>query len=98
MSLLPLARDPLLKLLLGVSKTFVFELWVVAEIDQQTELEARRAEVIQQLRPMLVGEGRDCFDFNDDLIVADEVRLIDLPESSAAIAQMQHSNSISKHS
>ena len=70
-----------------VGEPFILNFWVMAEVDEQTELEIGCAKVVQDLRPMLVGEYRNGFDFHDDLLVAYKIRLINLSESSSSVIQ-----------
>jgi hypothetical protein len=43
----------------GIRQAFVFQLWVVAKIDQQAKLEIGRAKIIQKLSPTVISERRD---------------------------------------
>ncbi len=66
-------------------ETFVFDSWVMAEVHKQAQFAAGCAEVIQELCAVLIDQGGDGFDFEDDL--ANEVRGERLNESTPAILQ-----------
>ncbi len=68
-------------------EAFVFQSWIMAKVDHETKLAASCAEIVKELSSMLVHQLGDCFDFNDDLIVANEVRVECLNQSAAAILQ-----------
>jgi hypothetical protein len=68
---------------------FVFYLARRAEVDQQTESEARCFEVIVDLRSMLVRQLRNRLDFYDDLIEAQKIGLVFLFQRPALVTQQQ---------
>ena len=68
-------------------QALIFHSWIMAKVDQEIQLAASCAEIVRELSSMLVHQLRDCVDFNDDLIVANEVRTEGLNQSAAAILQ-----------
>ena len=68
-------------------EALVFQSWIMAKVDQETQFAASCTEIVKELSSMLVYQFGDCFDFNDDLIVANEVRTEGLNQSAAAILQ-----------
>src|SRR6266496_1107056 len=72
---------------LSGDEALVFHFWIMAEVHEQTECAAGCAEIVQQLRAMLIGQGRDGFDFDNDRTVTNEVRHERLNERMAAILQ-----------
>ncbi len=62
---------------------------VMAEVDQQAEFQARRLEVVLNLRAVLVSQFRHGFQFHDDLVVADEVGLVFRAQRTVFVFQSQ---------
>ena len=58
----------------------MFHAGVMAEVDEEPDLDAGSAQVIHKLRAMLIGQGADRLDFDDHLAQADQVRPVGLPE------------------
>ena len=75
------------KFLVSAEEAFVFHSWIMTEVREQAQFAAGCAEIIQELRAVLIGQGRDGFDLEDDLVVANEVGCKRLNESAAAILQ-----------
>ena len=63
----------------------------MAEVHKQAQFATGCAEVIQELRAVLIDQGGDGFDFEDDLVMANEVRGERLNESTPAILQSPRS-------
>lgn len=59
-----------------VDKSLVLNPGVVSEVDQEPELLAGRFQVVDHLSTVLVSQLLDCLDLDDDLLEAQEVRLI----------------------
>ena len=74
-------------LLNSYHKPFVFQAGVMAEVDEQPHLDAGGAQVVHELGPMLIGQGGDRLDFDDDLAQTEEVRPVGLAQRPALIAQ-----------
>ena len=55
-------------------EALVFQPRVMAEVHEQTQLAIRCAEIIQDLRTVLVSQLRDRFDFKKYFFVANEIR------------------------
>lgn len=68
-------------------ETFVFEPWIMTKVYEQTELAAGRAEIIQDLCAVLIAKCRDGLDFNNDFVVANEIRTECLHQRAPAILQ-----------
>jgi hypothetical protein len=68
-------------------EALVFESRVMAEVHEQPQLATGCAEIVEKLRSMLIYQLGDCFDFNDDLVVANEIRTECLDQCAAAILQ-----------
>ena len=49
---------------------------IVTKVDQESKAEPRCLEVVLNLSPVLLGEFRYRFEFQDDLLVTDEIRLV----------------------
>ena len=49
---------------------------IVTKVDQESQPEPRRLEVVLNLSPVLVRDLRYRFEFQDDFVVTDEVRLV----------------------
>src|SRR6185369_13573337 len=59
----------------------------MAEVDEQPDLDAGGAQVVHELRPMLIDQGADRLDFDDDRTETNKVRPKDLFQCPALIAQ-----------
>lgn len=59
-----------------VDEALVFDLGVVAEVDQEPELLASRLQLVDHLRTVFVGQFLDRLDLEDDLAEAQEIRLV----------------------
>jgi hypothetical protein len=59
----------------------------MAEVHEQPQLATGCAEIVEKLRSMLIYQLGDCFDFNDDLVVANEIRTECLDQGAATIFQ-----------
>src|SRR6266487_949620 len=70
---------------LSGDEALVFHFGIMAEVHEQTECAAGCAEIVQQLRAMLIGQGRDGFDFDNDRTVTNEVRHERLNERTAIL-------------
>src|SRR5437773_5513538 len=68
-------------------EALVFQSWIMAKVDQETQFAAGCTEMVKELSSMLAYQFGDCFDFKDDLIVANEVRTEGLNQSASAILQ-----------
>ena len=68
-------------------EALVFQPRVMAEVHEQTQLAIRCAEIIQDLRTVLVSQLRDRFDFKKYFFVANEIRTECLNQCTAAILQ-----------
>jgi hypothetical protein len=55
-------------------ETLVFQSRVMAEVHEQTQLATGCAEIVEELRSMLIYQLGNSFDFNDDLVIANEIR------------------------
>ena len=66
-----------------------FEQWVMSEVDDKTELKAGRFQIIYYLRPVLRRNLRYCLNFDNDFVIANEIRLVCLLEPYSVIAQNQ---------
>jgi hypothetical protein len=62
----------------------VFHARVVTEIDEQADLKACGAQVVHELRTMLIGQSADRLEFDEYLAKTDQVRPIDLPTTKYA--------------
>ena len=71
----------------SAQEAFVFQSWVMTKVDKQTQFAAGRAKIIQDLRAVLIDQGGNSFDFGDDLIVANEIRVEYLNQRVTAILQ-----------
>jgi hypothetical protein len=56
-----------------------------AEVNEQTALMACCLEVVDGYRKVSIGQGRDCFEFDDDLTVAEKIRNEVRDQSHAAL-------------
>ena len=56
--------------------SFDLDFGVVTKVDEKSKPEPRCLEVILNLSPVLVGEFRYCFEFQDDFFVTDKIRLV----------------------
>ncbi len=81
----------------------------MTEVHEEAEIAASCTEIVQELRAMFIGHGRNGFDFDDDFAVTNEIGRECLNKRTAAILQRVcggfekkgifcNSNSISKHS
>jgi hypothetical protein len=68
-------------------EALVFHSRVMAEVHEQTQLATGYAEIVEELRSMLIYQLGNCFDFNNDLVVANEIRTESLNQCAAAILQ-----------
>ena len=68
-------------------EALVFESRIMAEVHEQTQLATGCAEIVEELRPMLIYQLGNCFDLNDDLVIANEIRTECLNQCAAAILQ-----------
>jgi len=59
----------------------------MAEVHEQTQLAAGCAEIVEQLSSMFIYQLGNCFDFDDDLVVANEIRTEFLNQSATAVLQ-----------
>jgi hypothetical protein len=66
-------------------ESFVFQSWIMAKVHKQTQFAAARAKVIQDLRAVFIGQDGNSLDFDDDLIVANEIRAECLKQLATAI-------------
>src|ERR1035437_6949130 len=73
----------------SVHNTFPFQLWVMSEVYEQPQLESRRVQIIQHLRPVLIHEIGNGLEFQNDLSETNKIGLVALPERTAAIRQRQ---------
>lgn len=60
-----------------------------AEINEETYFKLRCFEIVLNLRPMLIIECFDGFDFHDDLGIENEVRFVFLSEKLAFVINWQ---------
>ena len=58
----------------------------MSQVDQQPELQPSRFKVILHLGAMLVGELADRLQFQNDLLVADEVRFVTSPGADSPLS------------
>ena len=58
----------------GFDEPLDLQLGVGSEVNQDTQVELARIEIVEDLRTMRVGQGFNGFDLNNDLIEAKEVR------------------------
>ena len=75
------------RLTVSGQEALVFQPRVMADVHEQTELAIRCAEIIQDLRTVLVAQLRDRFDFKNYFFVANEIRTECLNQCTAAILQ-----------
>jgi hypothetical protein len=68
-------------------ETLVFQSRIMAEVNQQTQLATGCAEIIQDLRAVLIAQLRDRLDFENYFFVANEIRTEGLNQCAAAILQ-----------
>lgn len=59
----------------------------MSEVDQQTQLQPGGSKIILDLRTMLISQAADSFQFQHDLVMADEIRLELAFEGTAFVAQ-----------
>src|SRR5579864_8066941 len=59
------------------------------EVDQESEFESGRLQIVVNLGTMPVRQFRDGFEFKNDLVKATKVRLVLLLEGLALVAQRQ---------
>ena len=64
-------------------------LWIGRKVYEQPESAFCQPQIVHQLRPVLVCQGFDGFDFDDDLPVADEVRNVCLVDGFALVEDSQ---------
>ena len=62
---------------------------IVAEIHEESEPESRHPEVVDELRLVLCRQIGGCFEFDDDVIIADKIRSIGLPQPNILVKQFQ---------
>src|SRR3989442_809948 len=65
------------------------DLGVMAKVDQQPQFEPRRFEIVLHLRPMFVSQLAHRLEFQNDLFMTDEVRLVLGPKRTAFVFQGQ---------
>ena len=68
-------------------EALVFHSRVMAEVHEETQLATGCAEIVDELRSMLIYQLGNCFDLNDDLVVANEIPTECLNQCAAAILQ-----------
>src|SRR6266568_1775143 len=68
-------------------EAFVFQPWIMAEVDEQAQLAVCGTKIIQKLRPMFINQRRNSFDLENDFLVADEIRIEPLNERATAVLQ-----------
>ena len=66
-----------------------FHLGVMTEVDDEAEAMARGFEVIENLSLMLRCDGFDGFEFEDDLAVTNDVRLVCLLDRLAFVGELE---------
>jgi len=69
--------------------TFHLGLRVMSEVYQQPQFQARRLEVILHLRTVFIRKIRHCFQFKNDFVKANEIRLISCAERAALVFQCE---------
>ena len=52
---------------------------MLAEVDEDAELQATGVKVVEHLGAMLVARRRDGLEFHEDLVIDDEVGVVCLP-------------------
>lgn len=72
-----------------VDEALVFDGSVRAEVDQQSETLAGGFEVVDGLSAVLVCQGSDGLDLDDDFTETEEIRLIGLSELLALVLKFQ---------
>ena len=68
-------------------KALEFQSWIMTEIHEQTRFATGCAKVIQDLCAMLIAQCRDGFDFENYLLIANEIWAERLKQSTAAVSQ-----------
>jgi hypothetical protein len=68
-------------------EALVFQSWVMAKVREQTQFASGRAQIIQDLRAVLITQDGDAFDFENDFVVANEIWVECLDQSAGAILQ-----------
>jgi hypothetical protein len=69
--------------------TEMFEERMMPEVDEETEAKIGGFQVIPHLGLMLAGEVAQCLQFDDDLIIADEIRLVNLFQNPPLIDEVE---------
>jgi len=73
----------------GVDDSLDLEFRVVTEVDEQSKLDFRRFEIVLHLGSVLIRQVLHGLEFEDDLLVADEVRLVSSSQRSGLVVECQ---------